>query len=84
VLLKSFFEVSGAPETGVLHLNSHLWRYAQAVAPLSVGCLWDDTLGIGACGDWCNGSRIEGAFLSGISVAERVVSHLRSGIADAG
>ncbi len=84
VLLKGFLEASGAPETGVLHLNSHLWRYAQAATPLSEGCLWDDKLGIGACGDWCNGSRIEGAFLSGISVAERVVGHPGIGIADAG
>ncbi|NNE47472.1 MAG: FAD-dependent oxidoreductase [Rhodothermales bacterium] len=84
VLLTSLLEASGAPETAVLHLNSHLWRYAQAATPLSEGCLWDDALAVGACGDWCHGSRIEGAFLSGLSVAERVLGHSGSGIADAG
>jgi predicted NAD/FAD-dependent oxidoreductase len=34
----------------------------------------DDDRLIGACGDWCLGSRIEAAFLSGNAMAERLVT----------
>ncbi len=36
--------------------------------------LFDPDLAIGACGDWCGGPRVEGAFLSGLALAERILS----------
>ena len=32
---------------------------------------------IGACGDWCTAPRIEGAVLSGFSMADRVMKYVR-------
>ncbi len=59
------------------------WRYAHPVQPLEVGCLWDDALGIGACGDWCLGARVEAAWLSGEALAGRVLGDLvQHGAAD--
>ena len=52
------------------------WRYSLVPAPLSVGALWDDELRLGVCGDWCNGARIEDAFLSGHAVAGRILGDL--------
>lgn len=53
----------------------HRWRYALPTAPLA-----DRSLQLGesiwACGDWCGGPRVEGAFLSGLDVARRVVANL--------
>ncbi len=46
-------------------ISAHRWRYALAQQPLQHGALWDAAHQIGLCGDWCNGSRVEGAFLSG-------------------
>ncbi|MDP2987955.1 MAG: amine oxidase, partial [Hydrogenophaga sp.] len=31
--------------------------------------LFDKALGIGACGDWCLGHRVEDAFVSGLEMA---------------
>ncbi len=53
----------------------HRWRYSIAANPLSDDCLWDPVAGLGACGDWCAGSRIEGAFLSGMAMAGCVLRH---------
>jgi len=53
----------------------HRWRYAIPLEPLEDRCLFDETLRLGACGDWCNGPRVEGAFLSGLAIADRVLSH---------
>ena len=47
----------------------HRWRYAIADAPLGVPALWDAGAGLGVCGDWCLGARVEAAFLSGQALA---------------
>lgn len=53
---------------------AHRWRYARG-GPESDGpeCLADLDLGVVACGDWCVGGRIEGAFLSGRAAAGRLL-----------
>jgi predicted NAD/FAD-dependent oxidoreductase len=50
------------------------WRYALPAEPLPDRCLFDGDTNIGACGDWCSGPRVEGAFLSGAAVAERLLA----------
>jgi hypothetical protein len=50
-----------------------LWRHATPVNPLPQRCLWDGERRIGMAGDWCGGPRIEGAFLSGLALAEAVL-----------
>ncbi len=56
------------------YLAAHRWRYALPPEPLTVGCLWDEATGVAVCGDWCQGARIEGAFLSGLAAAERIMN----------
>ena len=38
-------------------------------------CLWDAAAGLAACGDWLNGGRVEGAFLSGHAAAGAIMRH---------
>ena len=73
-LLQAFFEAIGSQLIQPIFAKAHRWRYAQAENPLKVGCLWDAKLRLGACGDWCQMSRIEGAFLGGMAMAGRVLS----------
>jgi renalase len=54
---------------------AHRWRYALPTVLLEEACLFDPTLAIGACGDWCAGPRVEGAFLSGMTLADQILSH---------
>ncbi len=51
----------------------HRWRYALPVSLLDEPCLFDRERGLGACGDWCAGPRVEGAYLSGCAMAERLI-----------
>lgn len=51
----------------------HRWRYAQQAPGFAVpGFTYQAGLGLGLCGDWLNGGRVENAFLSGMSLAAAV------------
>lgn len=47
----------------------HRWLFARPAQPLSGEVLWGERLGLGVCGDWLQGDRIEDAYLS----ADRLV-----------
>ncbi|MEO7551913.1 MAG: NAD(P)-binding protein [Croceibacterium sp.] len=49
---------------------SHRWRYALS-AGTGEGALWNPDLGLGVCGDWLLGPRVECAWLSGRMLARR-------------
>lgn len=67
-LLKAFGEVTGI-YAEPSYAQVHRWRWARTEAPLGVGHLWDGQAGLGACGDWCLGHRVEDAFVSGLELA---------------
>jgi len=46
---------------------------------LDGGCAWDAAQALGVCGDWANGGRVEGAWLSGSALARRVLDCLAAG-----
>ncbi len=66
-------QATGAELPDPVHAAAHRWRYALPSVPLQVGALWDAEARVAVCGDWCQGARIEGAFLSGLAAAERVL-----------
>jgi hypothetical protein len=70
-LLRAFASRIGRPMMP-MHLSGHLWRQATAVNPLGQPCLWDAKRRIGAAGDWCNGPRVESAYLSGLALAKAI------------
>ena len=53
-----------------LHAQAVRWPCAAPVNPLPQPCLWDGEQRLGMAGDWCGGPRIEGAYLSGLALAE--------------
>jgi photolyase PhrII len=75
-LTASFAGAAGVALPETVFARAHRWRYAQAQQPLADGCIWDPPSMTGVCGDWCCGSRIEGAFLSGAAIAGRILSQL--------
>lgn len=67
-LLKAFAEVTGI-RARPNHTEVRRWRHAKTLAPLGQSHLWDAHIGLGACGDWCLGHRVENAFVSGLELA---------------
>lgn len=56
-------------------LRSHRWLYALVEQPLGRAFLYES--GVGVCGDGLLGGRIENALLSGMAMAEQLLSSLR-------
>jgi hypothetical protein len=71
-LLGAFHEATGGRVIEPSFSTAHLWRYAVPPEPHPSAFMLDEKLWIGACGDWCGGPRVEGAFLSGALLAERL------------
>ncbi len=68
--LSRLFELGPlAPELSFVHR----WGYARALRPLDRGALFDEDVRVGLGGDWACGGRVEGAFLSGVALAGRVL-----------
>jgi predicted NAD/FAD-dependent oxidoreductase len=74
-LCEAFESATGCGHLQPAFAAAHLWRYALPIQPIESDCLFDADLGLGACGDWCGGPRIEGAYLSGLAAAERMLEY---------
>lgn len=72
-LLEAFRHELGG-ESAPSFISAHRWRYALVEVSLGAPCLWDGETGIGVCGDWCTGPRIEAAFESGEALARSVMA----------
>jgi renalase len=72
VLQREFAAATGITQAPA-YAAVHRWRYALADAPLGVPALWDADAGLGVCGDWCFGARVEDAFTSGRALAAMVL-----------
>lgn len=57
-----------------VHADARFWPVALTVNPLPEGSpCYDPELRLGVCGDWCRMPRVEGAYLSGISLAAEML-----------
>ena len=58
-----------------VHVAVHRWRFARPQEDEVSGlpCLYDSSVGVGACGDWRVGARVEAAWLSGRAMADALL-----------
>ena len=74
-LLALFARHAGATLPEPVTLTAHRWRYARSTpGPHPGEALWSRSLGIGVCGDWLVAPRVEGAWLSGRRLADRMIA----------
>lgn len=72
-LMEAFDDLIPAGLPRAFFATVHRWRHAHADPPLAVGAIHDEQSRIALCGDWCKGSRIEDAFLSGLEAAQLIL-----------
>lgn len=69
-LMEAFHDLIPQGLPHAFYATAHRWRYAMADPPLAVGAIHH--AGVTLCGDWCLGTRIEDAYLSGLAGAQRL------------
>ncbi len=67
-LLRAFAELTGI-RAEPAHAQVHRWLYAKTTSPLGVSHQYNPANGLGTCGDWHLGHRVEDAFVSGLELA---------------
>ncbi len=77
-MLAAFWQSSRIAPMEPVHSQAHRWKYAIPVDPASTRSFFDPQIGIAACGDWAGGPRVEGAFLSGMAAAGRILGTLQA------
>lgn len=75
-LVRAFAAEAGLAPIVPRYAAAHRWRFATPAAGLDEACLFDAAARVGACGDWCGGPRVEGAFLSGRALAAELLAAL--------
>ena len=72
-LLESFTCASGENLPAQFYKTAHRWRYSIGGSFINPRDLHDESIRLTICGDWVNGGRFEGAFLSGVTAAESIL-----------
>jgi len=70
-LLAALSTALGVALPACIGVTAHRWRFARS-APSGPGVILDAERGLGLCGDWLIGPRVESAWLSGTRLAERI------------
>lgn len=77
-LLANFAEATGTDLPAPSFVKAHRWRFSRPCGQ-SGRVIWNAELRLGACGDWCTEPSVEGAWLSGIRLADRMHGSLMDG-----
>jgi predicted NAD/FAD-dependent oxidoreductase len=75
-LAEALAEAAGRPLPDPVSRDAHRWRYALPRTPLGVPFVAGEN-GLAACGDWCDGPRVEGAWQSGRALGAALLRGLR-------
>lgn len=70
----AFAVALGRPLPAIRYRAAHRWLFARAAQPLDPTPLFEPDAGMGVCGDWVGGDRVEDAFLSAERLASAIVA----------
>lgn len=73
LLLEELADLLGIPRFEAKATMFRRWAYARPRSSVSTPMLFDREAKLGLGGDWTAGGRVEGAFLSGLALAQRVL-----------
>lgn len=75
-MLAAFLRLVNTDASVVQSHTIHRWLYADCPQYLTCGHEFDSSLHLGLCGDWLNGGKVQGAWLSGYGLAHELLQHL--------
>lgn len=73
LLYQAFIEATGGVAEPPVYKALRFWEDAKTIQISGKEYHYDAEKGIGLCGDWCLGTRLESAFLSGLAMANEIM-----------
>jgi len=73
VLLEATAQLFDLKFSSFKYKSLHLWRYAIPAQSQSKDYFYDQSNGLGVCGDWCSSGKVEGAFASANALANILI-----------
>jgi predicted NAD/FAD-dependent oxidoreductase len=73
LLIEALAQATGMPVPPVAFAQAHRWRYSQGSDLAHRQAIYDPTDQLGICGDWLASGKIEGAYRSGMLLAEKIL-----------
>ncbi len=64
ILINRFKKLTNIKIKKIYFSHIHGWKYSSNSKPLSLQSYWDKKIGLGICGDWFGGPRLENGWLS--------------------
>ena len=64
VLINKFKKLTKTKIKKIYFTHIHGWKYSSNSKPLNIRSYWDKKIGLGLCGDWFGGPRLENGWLS--------------------
>tara|TARA_B100001057_G_scaffold394714_1_gene403986 strand:+ start:375 stop:1343 length:969 start_codon:yes stop_codon:yes gene_type:complete len=64
VLINKFKKITKIKIKKIYFTHIHGWKYSSNSKPLKIQSYWDKKIGLGICGDWFGGPRLENGWLS--------------------
>lgn len=77
LMIERFATIVKVKLSSVTFAKLHKWKFALPVSPVGPACICNPTASILYCGDWCVAARVEGAYLSGIAAAEKIIAAVK-------
>tara|TARA_B100001121_G_C18220189_1_gene403282 strand:- start:119 stop:553 length:435 start_codon:yes stop_codon:yes gene_type:complete len=72
LLIKKFKELSKLKIKKIFFSHIHGWKYSSNSKPLKISSYWDKKIGLGICGDWLGGPRLENGWLSAKDLYKKI------------
>jgi predicted NAD/FAD-dependent oxidoreductase len=78
-MVERFFDIAAVPSAEPTTRIAHRWRFARSAEPRVRANLLDPVGRVGVAGDWTRGDRLEGAFMSGLRMADQLADLVECG-----
>ena len=72
VLINKFKKLTKIKIKKIYFSHIHGWKYSSNSKPLSLQSFWDQKIGLGICGDWFGGPRLENGWLSANNLYKKI------------
>ncbi len=76
ILLEKLSKIISYDQRHIKEVNGHFWKYANSKKQKTPLLLVDNKAKLAVCGDWCVHSRVESAFISGLTTANALKQYL--------